>query len=407
MFKKIRFTLVALISIALFTCQMTAFANTPAVANWSSYNIPSAPELNAKAYILVDAATGQVLAAKNPDMKLEPASLTKLMTLYLVFSELANGQLKLTVQVLISKKAWKTGGSRMFVKVGSKVSVEDLIQGITVQSGNDATVALAEHLGGTTDAFVQMMNQSAESLGMDNTHFADPTGLPSPENLSSAHDLSILASAIIDQYPQYYHYFSEKWFVWNNIRQPNRNKLLWREFNVDGLKTGYTAGAGYCLVSSAAQNGTRFVTVVLGAPNAETRANDSQALLNYAFRFFQTQKIYSAGQNIVEQRVWKGQDKYVALGVAKNFGVTLPRTALADIKITMEYSNDIVAPVTQNQVVGTINVYLKNQLIATQSIVALRDDPKGGFFTRFFSGIAHFFYGLFHKDTVMQDVATK
>jgi D-alanyl-D-alanine carboxypeptidase (penicillin-binding protein 5/6) len=252
-----------------------------------------------------------------------------------------------------------------------------------------------------------MMNQTAESLGMDNTHFADPTGLPSPENLATAHDLSILASAIIDQYPQYYHFFSEKWFVWNNIRQPNRNKLLWRDLNVDGLKTGYTVEAGYCLVSSASQPGTRFVTVILGAPSPEVRANDSQALLNYAFRFFQTQKVYSAGQTIVEQRVWKGQDKYVALGVAKNFGVTLPRTALADIKITMEYSNDIVAPVAQNQVFGTINVYLKDQLIASQPIVALKDDPKGGFFTRFFSGIAHFFYGLFHKDTVMQDVVTK
>jgi D-alanyl-D-alanine carboxypeptidase (penicillin-binding protein 5/6) len=234
---------------------------------FASYMVPSEPDLKAKSFVLMDARSGAVLASKNGNLRLQPASLTKLMSLYIVFGELASGRIHLDDKVTISEKAWKTGGSRMFIKVGSQVAVSDLIQGVIVQSGNDATVAMADYLGGTTDGFVQMMDQQAIALGMKDSHFSDPTGLPSPDHLVTSYDLALLARAIVTQYPQYYHYFGEKWFTWNGIRQPNRNRLLWRNIGVDGLKTGHTEDAGYCLISSALQNNTRFVSIMMGTPS--------------------------------------------------------------------------------------------------------------------------------------------
>jgi D-alanyl-D-alanine carboxypeptidase (penicillin-binding protein 5/6) len=366
---------------------------------WGKYMVPAQPDLDAKAYVLMDAKSGAIAAAKNADAKLPPASLTKLMTLYLVFSELASGHIHLTDQVLISKKAWQTGGSRMFVQVGTHVTLQDLIMGVTVQSGNDATMALAEYLGGTDTAFVQMMDDEAKKLGMNNSHFSDPTGLPAPDHLTTATDLAILARALITQFPQYYHFFGEKWFTWNGIRQPNRNRLLWRNFNVDGLKTGHTDEAGFCLISSSQQDNTRLIAVVLGAPSDTARADDSQALLNYGFRFFQTVKVYNASDMISEQRVWKGASKYVSISVPQDFYITIPRTAYSALKVSVTIQNDVVAPVVAGEALGTVNVYLKDQLIAQQNLVAMQADPAGGWWTRFTDAVARFFHNMFHKTT--------
>ena len=387
----------------LFSTQSNAAATTPPATTqqdlWSAYMVPAQPKMNAKGYVLMDAKSGEVIAAKNAHLKMPPASLTKLMTLYLVFNDLAEGNIHLDDKIRISKKAWQTGGSRMFVKVGSKVPLKDLIQGVIVQSGNDATMALAEYVGGTEGAFVQMMDQQSKILGMKDSHFSDPTGLPKADHLTTPYDLALLTRAIITRFPQYYHFFSEKWFTWNGIRQPNRNRLLWRNFNVDGLKTGHTNSAGYCLISSAQQDSTRFISVVMGTSTDAVRADDSQALLNYGFRFFQSAKIYNANDSIYQQRVWKGTHKYISLGVAKDFYVTIPRRAYPDLKVSLTVNPSVYAPVQKGQALGTVNVALKNKIVASEPLVAMQADPSGGWWTRFIDSIVHWFSHLFHKDS--------
>ena len=379
-------------------CAATSTISTQNSNPWATYMVPSEPNVNAKSYVLMNVQSGTIVASKNADIRMQPASLTKLMTLDIVFSELASGRIHLDDKVRISKKAWQTGGSRMFVRVGSEVPVKDLLQGVIVQSGNDATMALAEYIGGTEAGFVQMMDQEAAVLGMKKSHFSDPTGLPMPDHLTTAHDLAILARHIIITYPQYYHFFGEKWFTWNKIRQPNRNRLLWRNLNVDGLKTGHTAEAGFCMVSSAMQDSTRFLTVVMGTPTDDARQNDSQALLSYGFRFFQSAKIYNANDVITQQRVWKGEDKYLSLGVAKDFYVSIPRRAYSDLKVTLSITPNITAPIAAGQTLGSVQVYLKNMQIATAPLVALKADAKGGWWTRLIDAISHWFHNLFHKD---------
>lgn len=410
MFKPSQFLAIALAgSIAITTAlaDTVTEATPPNSSNlFASYLVPSQPELPAKSYVLMDAYSGDFIAEKNSHVKIHPASLTKLMTIYIVFSELANGRIHLDDKVLISKKAWQTGGSRMFVKVGTQVSVNDLIQGEIVQSGNDATMALAEYIGGTEEGFVQMMNQQATALGLKDTHFSDATGLPAPNHLTTAHDLAIIARAIVTTYPQYYHYFSQKWFTWNGIRQPNRNRLLWRNIGVDGLKTGHTDDAGYCLISSAIQNNTRFISVMMGTNSDEARQDQSQALLMYGFRFFQSIKIYGSTDVISQQRVWKAENKYLNVGVAHDFYVTVPRTATNDLKVSVSIAPDLIAPITKGQSVGTINVYLKDKLLTTTNIVALQDDPKGGWFRRLIDSIGRFFHRLFHKTTPVETIVT-
>lgn len=383
------------LSAMIIFCSITAFADpaattslptaAPAVqANpFAKYLVPNAPDINAKAYYLIDANSGKVIAEKNADVRRPPASLTKLMTLYLVFKELAAGNINLNDNVLISKTAWQTGGSRMFVKAGNRVPVADLIQGVIVASGNDATTALAEHVGGTEPVFVQMMDQQAKILGMVNTNYTDATGLPNPDHYSTPHDLGLLAMAVIKHYPQYYHYFSEKWFTWGGIRQPNRNRLLWRNDNVDGLKTGHTSEAGYCLITSAEQNGTRLISVVMGTPTDMARANDSEALLKYGFRFFETHLLYSANQMVAKVRVWGGSSKTVDVGLAKDFYVTVPNGAYKDLKATTTLNPNIQAPVTKGQQLGTVDVTVNGQVIMSKPLLALQDDAKGGAFRRF------------------------
>ncbi|MFN3235115.1 MAG: D-alanyl-D-alanine carboxypeptidase family protein [Gammaproteobacteria bacterium] len=340
--------------------------------------IPDAPSLDAKAYVLLDPTTGKVIAQKNADVKREPASLTKLMSLYLVFSALNNGTINLDDKVRISKDAWHTGGSRMFIKAGEEVPVNQLIQGVIVDSGNDATTALAEFVAGSTSSFVNMMNTQAQRLGMKNTHFMNPTGLPHKDHYTTAMDLATLARAIINDFPEEYHYFSEKWFTYNGIKQPNRNRLLWRFEGADGLKTGHTDEAGFCLISSAKKDDTRFISVLLGAATDNERADDSIRLLTYGFRFYQTKKVYDANTPVSTQRVWGGEDDTVQLGLAKPLFVTVPTGEMHNIKTQITLQDDIKAPVKKNKAYGKIDVLLNGKTIATESLIALNSNKEGG-----------------------------
>jgi D-alanyl-D-alanine carboxypeptidase (penicillin-binding protein 5/6) len=360
---------------------------------------PNAPNLDASGFILMDANSGKVVAEKNADNRLAPASLTKLMTMYVVSNALKNGTIHLDDKVRISKKAWQTGGSRMFVKVNDEVPVRDLIQGIVVASGNDAAVAMAEFVAGSEDAFADMMNAQAKLIGMKNSHFVDSNGLPNKDHYSTPRDLALLAQAIVKNFPEDYRLYSEKWFTYNGIRQPNRNRLLWRYQYADGLKTGHTDEAGYCLVSSAVKDGTRFVSVVMGAPNDETRTEDSIRLLTYGFRFFETHKIYSANTPLGVARVWKGQNKEVKLGLENDLFVTMPAGQFKNVQGKISYSSSLKAPVIKGQPYGTLDIVLNNQVLASKPLIALENNPKGGIW-RSITDSMHFSYNkLFSRST--------
>ncbi len=341
---------------------------------------PGAPNIDAKSYILIDASSGKILAEKNADTRLAPASLTKLMSLYVISSTLKSGTIHLDDKVRISTKAWKTGGSRMFVKAGDEVPVKDLMQGIVVASGNDATVAMAEYVAGTEEAFTSIMNAQAKNLRMNNSHFLDSTGLPNPNHYSTARDFATLAQAITQTYPEDYKLFSEKSFTYNNIHQSNRNRLLWHYQYADGLKTGHTDDAGYCLVASAVKDGTRLISVVMGAPSDQARTEDSIRLLTFGYRFFETHKLYNANTTLTHARVWKGINKETALGVTKDFYVTLPAGQIKNIQANINLNQPIKAPITKGQTYGTLNIVLNGQVLATQPLIALTNNPKGGFF---------------------------
>jgi D-alanyl-D-alanine carboxypeptidase (penicillin-binding protein 5/6) len=344
--------------------------------------VPSAPKISAGDYILMDFHSGKVLAENNADKRVEPASITKLMTAYIVFNEIKADRLKLTDKVMISKKAWRQPGSRTFVKVNTSVDVETLLKGIIVQSGNDATVALAEHVAGSEDTFVSLMNQYAQKLGMKNTHFMNSTGLPHEQHYSTARDIALLSRRIISDHPKFYSYYSIKKFVHNNIPQYNRNKLLWRDDSVDGIKTGHTESAGYCLASSAERDGMRLVSVVLGDKSEEARANSSRALLNYGFRFFETRKLYSAGQALKQVRVWKGEQETVGIGPAKDLYVTFPRGDYKKLSATIDIKPEIIAPADKGQNLGTLNIAHGKDVIAETPLVALQAVAEGGLWRR-------------------------
>jgi len=344
--------------------------------------IPAAPEVGAKAYILVDHFSGRVLAESNADQRLEPASLTKIMTAYVVFRELAKGNLKLDTMVTVSEKAWRTEGSRMFAQVGAQISVENLLKGMIVQSGNDASVALAEHVAGDEAVFAQMMNQNAERLGMKNTHYKNSMGLPDPDHYTTAHDLYLLTHALISEFPEYYQWHSIKEFVFNNIKQTNRNRLLWQDPSVDGVKTGHTQGAGFCLVASALRDGMRLISVVLGTKSDSERANANKALLNFGFRFYETRSLYKGGEKLAEARVWKGEDTMAPVGLLKDFFVTFPRGQYQNLKASMEVNNSATAPVQQNDKLGSVKVVLNDQPVGAADLVALKPIPEGGLFRR-------------------------
>ncbi len=342
--------------------------------------VPAPPEVAAKNYLLIDFASGKVLAEKNADEQIEPASITKLMTAYVVYKELDEGRLNMDDMVDISEKAWRMGGSRMYLEVNSSVSVHDLMKGLIIQSGNDASVALAEHIAGTEDAFVQLMNQYAKQLGMDSTNFENCTGWPDEKHLTTARDIAKLSVAIIREFPEHYAWYAEKVYTYNDIKQYNRNKLLWRDETVDGLKTGHTESAGYCLVSSALRSDMRVVSVVLGTDSEKSRASVSQAILNYGFRFFESHTLYDEGEVLSRPRIWKGEFETLTVGLSKALAITIPRGAYSKLDATMDIDKDIQAPITKGQPVGVVKVSLDGDVLQSVPLVALENVAEGSLF---------------------------
>lgn len=346
--------------------------------------IPAPPQFQAKSYVLMDANSGQVLAASNPDLQTEPASLTKLMTVYVVFNALKDGVISLDTPVTISVKAWRMGGSRMFANVGSQVSVENLLQGVVVQSGNDAAVALAERVGGSEDSFVGLMNEYAKRLGMQNTHYVDASGLTNnPAHHTSARDLALLSQAIINQFPDYYRrFFSEKSFTWDRITQPNRVSLLFTDPSVDGLKTGFTDSAGYCMVVSALRDGMRLIAVVMGTPSEKARAIDDEALLNYGFNFYATHRLYAAGAAVTQLRAWKGAERRVPVGVLHDLYVTVPKGTYKQLTANLQTPSGLVAPIAARTPAGQVEVSYDGKTLLDAPLYTLHAVPEGNIFRR-------------------------
>ena len=356
--------------------------------------IPKPPEVNARSYLLVDHFSARVLAEYHSEERAEPASLTKLMTAYVVFTALSEGRLKLTDQVTVSEHAWRTGGSRSFVQVGTQIPVDILIKGMVVQSGNDASIALAEKVGGTEAAFAQMMNEYAHRLGMKGTNYENADGLPSPNHYTTARDTVTLADALIRQFPQYYPLFSLREFMWNNIRQDNRNGLLSKDPSVDGLKTGHTDSAGYCLATSANRDGMRLVSVVMGAPSIEAREDASSALLNYGYTFFETIRVKSAHEAVLKPRVYKSADEFAALGVPYDVYATVGRGQAATLKTSARVAHEpLIAPLAAGQAIGELTVADgTGQVIARAPLEPFKAVPAGGLWTRAVDTVALWFH---------------
>ena len=357
--------------------------------------IPSPPQIAGSSYVLMDPKSGRIIMEENSHERLPPASLTKMMTAYIVERELDEGRISMSDMVPISVNAWKTEGSRTFVREGTQVSVEDLLRGVIIQSGNDASVALAEFVAGSEDAFVDIMNQQAQLLGMKDTNFENATGLPSPDHFSTAYDLAMLAQAIINDYPENYPLYAEKHFTYNNIRQPNRNSLLWRDDSVDGLKTGHTEEAGYCLVASAKRNDTRFIAVVMGTSSSEARAQEIQKMLNYGFRYYESERLFRSGQELIEARVWGGQADQLSVGMTEDVYVTIPRGSRNDLESTVDLDSVIKAPINVGDELGRVKVSYNGEVLVDQPVLALTEVPEGGFFKRIWDAIKLFFVQLF------------
>lgn len=368
---------VAAVSLASASFSLSAIAQTV---------IPQAPEVAAKGHILIDFDTGKVLSEHNADMSLAPASLTKMMTSYVIGTELKNGNITNEDMVTISENAWAKnfpGSSLMFIEVGTKVSVADLNKGIIIQSGNDACVALAEHIAGSESAFVDLMNAHAQRLGMTNSRFGNSHGLPSAENYSTPRDMAKLSAALIRDVPDEYAIYAEKEFTYNNIKQYNRNSLLWdRSLEVDGIKTGHTSEAGFSLITSATRDGMRLVSVVMGTNSERARQAENKKLLTYGFRFFETFSPYQAGEKFAEQRIWQGDKENIQLGILQSAQVTIPRGQRKNLQADFTLNQQLLAPITKGQQVGTIYLKLNGDDIATYPLVALEDVAKGGFFSR-------------------------
>jgi D-alanyl-D-alanine carboxypeptidase (penicillin-binding protein 5/6) len=344
--------------------------------------IPAPPQVQARGYFLMDYVSGQVLVAINENERLEPASLTKLMTAYAVFHALKDGRIKLDDQVRVSPYARDQDGSRMFLEVGTQVSVENLILGMIVQSGNDATVALAEHVAGSEAVFVDLMNQYALQIGMSSTHFQNSPGMPGPQHYTTARDIGLLAAALIREYPEYYKWYSQREFTWNKITQPNRNGLLERDPSVDGLKTGHTESAGYCLVSSAKRDDMRLISIVMGSPTIRGREDASMALLNYGFNFYQTRKLYAANQPVLTLPVWKGAADEVQLGVPRDVYATIPRGQEGSLSAAADVHEPLLAPLQQGAEVGKLRVTLGGQTVGAYPLHPMTTVEEAGFFGR-------------------------
>ena len=353
--------------------------------------VPPPPALPATAWILVDQESGAVLAGREADARVEPASLTKLMTAYAVFHALRDGKLKLDTGVPVSERAWKSEGSRTFVDVGTRVPVEVLIQGMIVQSGNDATIALAEAVGGTEETFASLMNQYAERLGMRGSHFENSTGLPGADHRMTVADIARLTRAIIREFPDYYRWYSQREFTWNGITQPNRNGLLGRDPSVDGVKTGMTEAAGYCLVSSAKRDGMRLVAVVMGTDSMKAREDASLALLNYGFSFYETRRLQAAGAELAVQRIYKARGGRAAVGLASDLWVTLPRGQAERVTIAVELAPKVFAPLSPSDRTGVVRAMLDGKVVAEAPVSPLAEVPRGNFFRRIWDTILSWF----------------
>ena len=357
--------------------------------------LPPPPQLAATAYVLMDASTGDIIAESGADGQFAPASLTKMMTSYIVEHEVSEGNISFNDLVPISVKAWKTEGSRMFVREGTQVRLEDLLRGVIIQSGNDASVALAEYVAGSEEAFADLMNQHAERLGLKNTQFKNATGLPADGHYSSPRDLALIGRALIQDFPEQYAIYKEKYFTYNDIKQPNRNRLLWRDPTVDGIKTGHTEEAGYCLVSSAVRDDMRLISVVLGTTSDQARAQESQKLLAYGFRFFRNYPLYKAGQELNKPKVWKGMTDSVALGLGGDLSLTIPRGSEDMLSATLDLPEVIEAPLAAGEVVGHLLVTLEGEEVAREPLLALQAVEEAGFVKAIWHSIVLFFQGLF------------
>ena len=344
--------------------------------------VPPPPEVEAASYLVIDADSGAYLVEENADQRVEPASLTKMMTAFVAASQLNAGYIAMTDQVTVSEKAWRMGGSRTFIEVGKQVSVKDLLDGVIIQSGNDASVALAEHISGTEEAFADLMNQHAAQLGMDDSHFTNSSGWPGENHYTTARDLATLARALVRETPEIYALHAVKEFTYNNIKQSNRNRLLWSDASVDGIKTGYTENAGYCLVASAVRDGKRLISVVMGASGPEARTKVTQALLSYTYRYFETRQIYRAGETITNVKVWKGERDNLDLVVQEELALTLQRGQFEQIETSMNIVEDPIAPIESGQALGQLQLSLNEELIATLPLSAAEAIPAGSFFIR-------------------------
>jgi len=344
--------------------------------------LPAPPIIGATSYLVIDSKTGHEIAVLEADKAVAPASLTKLMTAYVVFKSLQENHIQLADQVTISEKAWRAEGSRMFIEVGKRVSVQDLLLGMIVQSGNDASIALTEHVAGSEAVFAEIMNQYARELGMLSSNFVNATGLPDDDHYSTSRDLATLARAIIEEFPEYYKWYSVKEFTYNDIKQPNRNNLLWRDDSVDGMKTGHTDAAGYCLVSSAERDGMRVISVVLGTSSAKARIDGSQALLNYAFRFFETRLLYKAGEQIATTRIWKSAHEVTPLGVLEDLYITVPRGAYDSLESVHNIPAILLAPVAEGQPLAEFKVSLNGAELISEPLRALAANPSGSIWQR-------------------------
>lgn len=358
------------------------------IAHADSAQIAPPPSLAVKAYMLKDFNSGHVIATQNANMRVEPASLTKIMTAYLTFKAIKNGHLQLTQTLPVSQAAWKAEGSKMFIEPNKPVTVDELLHGMIIVSGNDASIALAEGIASTEQLFAGMMNKEAQRLGMKNTHFMNATGLPDPQHYTTAADLSILASALVRDFPEdYKRLYSVKEYTYNKITQPNRNRLLWLDPNVDGMKTGHTESAGYCLISSAKRDNTRRISVVLGAPSDAARATESQKLLNYGFQFFDSTLVYKRGQSINQLRVWKGSENQVASTVANDLYLTLPKGEYANVKAVISSTQPLIAPIKKGQVIGSVKFMLNGKTIEQHPIVAAKAVDAAGILGRAWDSI--------------------
>ena len=357
--------------------------------------VPKAPKLNLSSYILMEASTNTVIAEFNSDNQIAPASMTKVMSGYVIADQVANGSISLDDKVLISEKAWKTGGSKMFIEAGKRVSVKDLLSGIIIQSGNDATIAMAEYVAGSEEGFVDFMNAYATEMGLTNSLFQNATGFSDPNHFTSAKDLAKLTQALINNFPDHYTTYKEKEFTFSGIRQLNRNKLLWRDDSVDGVKTGHTDSAGFCLISSAKRNDMRLIAVVAGSESENERLTASQRLLEYGFRFYATQKLVSQETKVTSAKVWGGKTDEVALGSSKDIYLTLPRSDFKNIKANYQFNNNLQAPIEVGQEIGSIEFTSNDRIVLSAPLVAIENVDAKGFFGMLWSRLVYWITTLF------------